>query len=248
MLAAGALGAVQPWTGLNQQVLELVQFAPTIATGVVLALFRGPDRPTLRLGGGTGRQAAIGLVTLAGAAAGVFALCCLAYAATGRQLSVLPIGTLVAPFAVIVFAQWVGACGEEVGWRCLMQPLLERRYSTLRSSVIVGLLWGCWHIQVFARGGVYTTGFLIATVAMSIMVGVTIGQRGHNLVLASVFHLLINLGLLFLMNEENGDVMAMVVFGGACVAMCAVIVGHSLRATGRSQLAVLPADRIEVAR
>jgi membrane protease YdiL (CAAX protease family) len=223
MVAAGALGVAQPWTGLDEQVLQLVQFAPTVAVGLVLLVFRGPNRPRLVVGGGSWSTALVGVLFLLAAVVAIFALCALAYAVTGRTMSLYRVGDLAAPLAVIVLTQWIGACGEELGWRCLLQPLLERRWSTLVASVVVGLLWGAWHIQVFAHGALFATCFLLATVAMSVIIGTAIRRRpGHNLLFASVFHLSINLGLLLLMDEEGGAVMAMVVFAVACATVCVI--------------------------
>ncbi len=47
-----------------------------------------------------------------------------------------------------------GSLGEELGWRGLAQPLLQKRYSVLVASVIVGVLWATWHCwTVLAPGG-----------------------------------------------------------------------------------------------
>jgi membrane protease YdiL (CAAX protease family) len=231
MVAAGALDAAQPWAKLDEQILQLVQFAPAVAVGLVLVVFRGPARPRLVIGGGTWSSAVAGLLRLVAAAVAVFALCSAAYVVVGQHMSVLRIGDLAAPLAVTVLAQWIGACGEELGWRCLLQPLLERRWPTVTASVVVGLLWGAWHIQVFTHGAFFALGFLLGTVALSVIMGVSIRRRpGHNLLFASVLHLLINLGLLFAMDEENGQAVPMVAFGVACVTVCAVFtmwpIGH----------------------
>jgi len=41
-----------------------------------------------------------------------------------------------------------GGLLEETGWRGFAQPLLQRRISPLTACLIIGALWGLWHIPV----------------------------------------------------------------------------------------------------
>ncbi|WP_246094833.1 CPBP family intramembrane glutamic endopeptidase [Streptomyces roseicoloratus] len=124
--------------------------------------------------------------------------------------------TLGRPFALVVVAQLVGACGEEIGWRCFLQPLLSARFGPVAASLLVGAVWGVWHVQVFAQAPAYAAGFLGATVAMSLVLGLALEQvRAGRLLLAGGFHTLVNLGMLLLMDEESGAVLPMVLFGAA---------------------------------
>lgn len=46
----------------------------------------------------------------------------------------------------------VGGIGEEVGWRGVLQPVLERRQGRVRGTVVVGLLWAAWHLPANLAG------------------------------------------------------------------------------------------------
>lgn len=46
----------------------------------------------------------------------------------------------------------LGGLGEELGWRAVLQPELERRWGPVRGSLAVGLLWAYWHLPVNLAG------------------------------------------------------------------------------------------------
>ena len=47
--------------------------------------------------------------------------------------------------------------GEELGWRGFLLPRLQTRYSALVSSIIVGIVWGLWHLPLFMLEGMSPT-------------------------------------------------------------------------------------------
>ncbi|MGO4110284.1 CPBP family intramembrane glutamic endopeptidase [Paenibacillus sp. YAF4_2] len=72
----------------------------------------------------------------------IFSVSIVAYKIFGHQVDYTPPSTLSHPFWLIIIAQFIGAAGEEFGWRCFLQPLFQTKLGVLPSSILVGLLWG----------------------------------------------------------------------------------------------------------
>jgi membrane protease YdiL (CAAX protease family) len=200
-LAAGGLKVLQPATHLSMQVLTITQFAPSIAVLAVLATHRGA---ALRIWQGpavaTLRRIAVGV----GVLAGVFGLCLAGMAVTGQAIQLTSPGSLGEPFWLIAVAQLVGACGEELGWRSFLQPHLQQRYSPVVSALIVGTLWGTWHVEYFSDGLLFVAIFVTMAVAISVILA-ELTRGVSSLAVAGVFHWLLNLAILLLLNFANGD-------------------------------------------
>ncbi|MEU7017674.1 CPBP family intramembrane glutamic endopeptidase [Streptomyces sp. NPDC046385] len=243
-VAAGVFGAVQPATGIPPEVVQLTQFGPAVAVLALAVLW--PARIRRRL---TGTPRADTRGARAGAPAGwllltaplITALSAGAYALVHAGPVFTDPRALSHPFLLVALAQWVGACGEELGWRCLLQPLLRTRFGPLTASVLVGLVWGVWHVGVFTRPPAYAAGFLAATVAMSVVLGLALERiRKGRLLLTGGFHALVNLGMLLFMDEESGAVVPMLLFGAASLAAAAL---WAVRAGARTPGVTIAAAR-----
>ena len=46
----------------------------------------------------------------------------------------------------------MGGIGEESGWRGILQPELARRWGLFKGTLLVGLIWGYWHLPVNLAG------------------------------------------------------------------------------------------------
>lgn len=209
-LTAGGLKVLQPITHLSMQVLTITQFAPSIGVLIVLATHRGA---ALQIWQGSAvatlRRIAVG----AGVLAGVFSLSLAGLAITGRAIHLTSPGSLGEPFWLIAVAQLVGACGEELGWRSFLQPHLQQRYSSGVSALIVGILWGTWHVEYFSDGLLFVAAFVAMAVAISVILA-ELTRGVSSLAVAGVFHWLLNLAVLLLLNFANGglaDVTALAV-------------------------------------
>ncbi|MFI9592876.1 lysostaphin resistance A-like protein [Nonomuraea sp. NPDC052265] len=218
LAAAGLLGAWQAGTPIPPEVIQLTQFGPALGVAAVALLWPRTAREVLSGSIGRGDRVGVAGVALPATAPLIIVLCVGAYGLlTGDPRFTAP-GALSSPFALIVVAQFIGACAEEIGWRCLLQPLLRRRIGPLTASVVVGVLWGAWHVPVFGLGPAYAAAFLLATVSMSVVMGLAMERvRAHRLLLTGGFHTLINLGLLLFMDEEAGAVAPVALFGVACL-------------------------------
>lgn len=96
----------------------------------------------------------------------------------GLERSPVIVGlTYLATFVVIVF---VGGGQEEPGWRGFALPRLQQRFGPIRGSVLLGTLWGFWHLPLFVFIPNYdNAGYGAAEIATAFLVfvcGVTIGQ------------------------------------------------------------------------
>ncbi|MFI7059618.1 CPBP family intramembrane glutamic endopeptidase [Kribbella sp. NPDC050124] len=204
---SGVLNALQAATGPDPDLIQLVQFAPALGVGVMFLLFRRTTRVDARftpVAVAAGRSALVVGIVIATLLASV-----LVHVLAGRDWRA---DSLPFPFGVLVVTMIIGAAGEELGWRSYLQPYLQTRFSVLRSSLIVGLLWGFWHIGGFQHGLVYMGLFVVMATAISVVMGAVLQEaRRTNLVVATAAHAAVNLGMMLVFVEESGAVFPMAV-------------------------------------
>lgn len=114
---------------------------------------------------------------------------------------------------VMILGMIIGAFGEEVGWRSFLQPILEKKYSILLASIIVGIIWGLWHIGHYKNGLLFMIGFLLFTISASIIIVWLFKNTEYNLIVSAVFHLSINIGFMIFFNNSLSDSKYMLING-----------------------------------
>ncbi|HET9587299.1 MAG TPA: type II CAAX endopeptidase family protein [Anaerolineales bacterium] len=78
----------------------------------------------------------------------------LIYSALGNPIPGINPGlTMAAILGQLVFTLFSGPIAEETGWRGFALPRLQSRYNALVSSLILGVIWCCWHIPLFFLPG-----------------------------------------------------------------------------------------------
>ena len=112
-----------------------------------------------------------------------------------------PAGLLpgVGPGEVLIVAVFMLVLGpvEEIGWRGVALPLLQRRLSPLMAGLVVGLVWAVWHVPAFLLAGTLQSGwsftpFLVGTVAASVIMTPLVNASGGSILLAALFHFQMN--------------------------------------------------------
>lgn len=62
-------------------------------------------------------------------------------------------GRLPGYAVTFVFVLFLGGAMEEPGWRGFGLPLLQERHSPLRATLVLGLVWGVWHVPLYGPAG-----------------------------------------------------------------------------------------------
>jgi membrane protease YdiL (CAAX protease family) len=91
-------------------------------------------------------------------------------------------------FYILVFSLFQGPLAEELGWRGFLLPRLLHKCSPLEASVILGLVWAAWHINVFFSAISTRVLFTASAVALSILMTVMFLHTRGSVLLAIVMH------------------------------------------------------------
>jgi uncharacterized protein len=103
--------------------------------------------------------------------------------------------------AIVVAGILGGPLGEEVGWRGYALPRLTQRFGEAPASLLLGLVWACWHLPLFLMSGLadfadqfgqsFPT-YVLQVVALSVAIAWLVGNTGGSLLLAVLMHSAIN--------------------------------------------------------
>jgi hypothetical protein len=87
--------------------------------------------------------------------------------------------------------------GEEVGWRGYALPRLTSHFGLGRASVLLGVIWGFWHLPQFFIRGVDTYGqslpfFVTEVTALSVALAWLYARTNGSLLLTMLLHAAVN--------------------------------------------------------
>jgi uncharacterized protein len=102
---------------------------------------------------------------------------------------------LLPALAITLF---IGPLGEEFGWRGVALPLLQRRFAPLWASLILGSIWGVWHLPAFVLGGTPQSAwsfgpYVVGVLALSVIVTPMFNAARGSILIPILFHYQMNL-------------------------------------------------------
>lgn len=107
--------------------------------------------------------------------------------------------TLYLPYTLTIGFLLGGGPAEEPGWRGFALPRLQQRRGALVGSIILGALWGLWHLPLFLipaldgipdlRANILSfVGFMVAIVAFSVIVTWIYNNTAGSLLIVMALH------------------------------------------------------------
>jgi membrane protease YdiL (CAAX protease family) len=138
----------------------------------------------------------------------------------------VPIAALPVYFVVLFLL----AVGEEAGWSGYAIDPLQDRWGGLKASIIVGAMWGLWHVVPYIQGGPYDarpTAVWVAcqaflfTVPARVLIVWLYNNTGKSVIAAILFHDMMNVTYALFPNDGSHYDPAVT---GAITAAAAVVV------------------------
>ncbi len=129
-------------------------------------------------------------------------------------------GTLKNYFVNTLFL-FIGAVFEEIGWRGFWLSELSKNHSLFKSSIIIGVLWGIWHMN-FGLGIFGYIAFILFTTISSVIMSLIFRLSENSLILMIVWHFFVNLSFgIFLRERVLAEcfIGMDLIFGVICIVM-----------------------------
>jgi membrane protease YdiL (CAAX protease family) len=136
--------------------------------------------------------------------------------------------TIAAPIHSIMLIVIVGGIGEEIGWRSFLQTTLEKRLSVLVSSIIVGTMWGLWHIDRWGLGITFMSVMVLQTVSNSIIMASLLKDTKNSIIISTMYHVSLNIGfhIFFGIRFTETKIMLLVAITLLIIAITLVIINR----------------------
>jgi CAAX protease family protein len=139
--------------------------------------------------------------------------------------------SMIAVLVTFVFSIFPGsAFGEELGWRGFALPHLQDGHSALAAALILGPLWGCYHLPLWLTGDeshpiILFPAFVLSAIAMSVLLAWIYNSTGGSLLLVVLLHATANLPVTLLLAPLGIDmIQPFLIFTALLIIAAAVVV------------------------
>ncbi len=109
---------------------------------------------------------------------------------------------------VMLSTTFLGGGNEELGWRGIMQPMLEKRFSVPVATLMTGSVWMLWHIPLWFVSGTTQQNmnfFLYSVYGLVLSFNLAaIRKKTDSIFFCAVFHGFVNLLMSFFLVKING--------------------------------------------
>ena len=191
-------------------VLNVVAIAGPSIAALVLATVSGRSELRCLLAGfslsrWSGRWTVVALVLPLAMMMAAIAVSIAAFGAPSPGLTLSLAGVMLFEFVRVLFLG--GPVEEELGWRGFALPRLQQHRNALDASILLGLVWGFWHLPLYfvlgtgqsemLRAGASPAfaigGFIGWTIGLSVLFTWLFNQTGGSLIVVILFHASVNL-------------------------------------------------------
>ena len=133
---------------------------------------------------------------------------------------------------VVIINLTAGVLGEELGWRGYALNILQNKYIPLTASLILGVIWGLWHLPLMILSGYsglelvyYMIAFMVAVISFSVII-TFFYNKSKNVLIAMWMHFWFN----FLLQIVIIDILPLLIYvsiGYLIVAILIVILNKN---------------------
>jgi uncharacterized protein len=149
----------------------------------------------------------------------------------------------IIPFAIVILLY--GPLPEEMGWRGYALDRLQRRWSALASSLVLGIIWSIWHMPLFFMRGtlmsdvfpLWSSRFWVAMgpgiLAGAVLMTWVYNNTGRSTLAAVLLHFMMNFTGEFL--RLPGDLKNYQFFWQILIAIAVILIYGPAALTGRGR-------------
>ena len=240
--------------------LNIVAIAGPSIAALVLAIVLGRSELRCLLAGfslsrWSGRWTVVALVLPLAMMVAAIAVSVAAFGAPRPAVTFSLAGVMLVEFVRVLFLG--GPVEEELGWRGFALPRLQQHRNALDASILLGLVWGFWHLPLYFVLGTGQSamlsagtnpafaigGFIGWTIGLSVLFTWLFNQTGGSLIVVILFHASVNLAAFLPGAVGSGGAAPLLNVLITWIVAILVVVRY-----GRARLASPPREEVATAR